>query len=415
MPIFSHIHRQTDQFDSVSGAQLSPMASVSLPIACLKPLCYLPAIILCLSVTACTRPDPPLPVTESVPAPLAANQEPHVRTMLVETAASLHPLTLSARLTYAEDGFSRISSPLQGPVLDIRVKLGQAVKAGDILMVIDAADIARAYAAYVEELSELGLAERNYELTKDLYQAQAMSLKDLEHAENDLNRERAEFKQARGRLLSLRVPAAELSKPLAQQLITSRFDLRSPLTGTVVERNVTPGQIVGPTTDAPLFTVADLDRLQVVADVYERDLSGIKIGSVATMTVEAYPDIEFPATIAVIGDVVDPATRTIKIRASVANADRRLKPEMFARLTVPGHRIRQKVVVPREALIERAGKQWIVLQHAPGRYEERVVNIDSAAGNQVTIREEIAEGERIVLTPSTVNRLAAGTASSDGV
>lgn len=87
-------------------------------------------------------------------------------------------------------------------MLDVRVKLGQAVKAGDVLMVIDAADIARAYAAYVEEISELGLAERNYELTKDLYDAQAMALKDLEHAENDLNRERAEFKQAKERLLS---------------------------------------------------------------------------------------------------------------------------------------------------------------------------------------------------------------------
>lgn len=377
-------------------------------------LCYLPAIVLCLTVTACTRPDPPTPLAETVPAPPATSREPDIRTMLVEAPTSLPPLTLSARLTYAEDGFSRISSPLQGPVLDVRVKLGQAVKAGDILMVIDAADIARAYAAYVEEISELGLAERNYELTTDLYKAQAMSLKDLEHAENDLNRERAEFKQAKGRLLSLRVPAAELSKPLAQQLITSRFELRSPLTGTVVERNVTPGQIVGPASDAPLFTVADLGRLQVVADVYERDLSGIKVGSVGTMTVEAYPGIEFPATIAVIGDVVDPATRTIKIRASVANADRRLKPEMFARLTVAGHSIRQKVVIPRQALLERAGKQWIVLQHDQGRYEERVVNIESVAGNQVTIREDVAAGERIVLTPSTFNRLAAGKNSAGG-
>lgn len=320
-----------------------------------QPLRYLPVILLGLTLTACTSSDPPPPVAETLSAPPAASREPDIRTMLIEAPPLLPALTLSARLTYAEDGFSRISSPLQGPVLDVRVKLGQAVKAGDILMVIDAADIARAYAAYVEEISELGLAERNYELTKDLYKAQAMSLKDLEHAENDLNRERAEFKQAKGRLLSLRVPAVELSKPLAQQQITSRFELRSPLTGTVVERNVTPGQIVGPASDAPLFTVADLGRLQVVADVYERDLSGIKIGSVGTMTVEAYPGIEFPATIAVIGDVVDPATRTIKIRASVSNADRRLKPEMFARLTVAGHNVRQKMVIPRQALLERAG------------------------------------------------------------
>ncbi|MDP9132039.1 MAG: efflux RND transporter periplasmic adaptor subunit, partial [Nitrospirota bacterium] len=221
-------------------------------------LCRLSAIVLGLALGACTRSDPPASTAHTVPSPVAAIPHADIPTMLVEAAASSPALTLSARITYAEDGFSRISSPLQGPVLDVRVKLGQAVKAGDVLMVMDAADIARAYAAYVEEISELGLAERNYELTKDLYDAQAMSLKDLEHAENDLNRERAEFKQAKGRLLSLRVPVAELSKPLAQQQITSRFELRSPLTGTVVERNVTPGQIVGPASDTPLFTVANL-------------------------------------------------------------------------------------------------------------------------------------------------------------
>ncbi|MGZ8422461.1 MAG: efflux RND transporter periplasmic adaptor subunit [Nitrospira sp.] len=379
-----------------------------------QPLCQLSAIILGLALGACTRPDPPAPSIKTVPAPVAANRPADIQTMLVEAPPSLPSLVLSARITYAEDGYSKISSPLQGPVLDVRVKLGQAVKAGDVLMVIDAADIARAYAAYVEEISELGLAQRNYELTKDLYDAQAMSRKDLEHAENDLNRERAEFKQAKGQLLSLRVPAAELSKPLAQQQITSRFELRSPLTGTVVERNVTPGQIVGPAIDTPLFTVANLERLQVVADVYEHDLSGIQIGAVATMTVEAYPGVEFSATIAVIGDVVDPATRTIKIRASVFNADRRLKPEMFARLTLAGHSVSPRIVIPKQAVVERSGKHWIVVQLEKGRFEERAVTIDSMTGNQVTIREGLITGERIVLTPTMINRIAAGAPSADG-
>ncbi len=379
-----------------------------------RPLHSLSFVFVGLTLIACTRPDPPAPSAKPVLPPVAASRQPDIQTMRIDTSAALPALTLSARVTYAEDGFSKISSPLQGPVLDVRVKLGQAVKAGDVLMVIDAADIARAYAAYVEEISELGLAERNYELTKDLYDAQAMSLKDLEHAENDLNRERAEFKQAKERLLSLRVPAAELSKPLAQQQITSRFELRSPLTGTVVERNVTPGQIVGTASDTPLFTVANLDRLQVVADVYEHDLSGIRAGTVATMTVEAYPGIEFPAKIAVIGDVVDPATRTIKIRATVSNTDRRLKPEMFARLTVAGHTMRPKIVIPRQAVLDRSGRQWIVVQREAGGFEERAVTIDSMTDTQVTIREGVTTGERIVLTPSAINRLAAGDTSAGG-
>ena len=375
---------------------------------------HLPFLIVGLALTSCTQPDAPAPSVKPAVPPATTGRQLDLQTMLVDASSSLPALTLPARVTYSEDGYSKISSPLQGPVLDVRVKLGQAVKAGDVLMVMDAADIARAYAAYVEEISELGLAERNYELTKDLYDAQAMSRKDLEHAENDLNRERAEFKQAKERLLSLRVPAAELSKPLAQQQITSRFELRSPLTGTVVERAVTPGQIVGAGTDTPLFTVANLDRLQVVADVYEHDLSGIRVGAVAMMTVEAYPGIEFPAKIAVIGDVVDPATRTIKIRATVPNKDRRLKPEMFARLTIAGNTMRPKIVIPKQAVLERSGKQWIVVQNENGRLEDRAITIDSIADNQVTIREGVTTGERIVLSPTSLNRLAEGDTATEG-
>ncbi|MFO0729598.1 MAG: efflux RND transporter periplasmic adaptor subunit [Nitrospiraceae bacterium] len=164
-------------------------------------------VMVAMALAACSAPDTPVPPKANAPAPQPAASKPDLRTLVVGTDVPASPLTLSARLTYAEDGFSRVSSPLQGPVLDVRVKLGQAVKAGDVLAVIDAADIATAYAAYVEEISELGLAERNFELAQDLLKAQAMPLKEFKQAENDLNRERAEFKQAKERLLSLRVPA----------------------------------------------------------------------------------------------------------------------------------------------------------------------------------------------------------------
>jgi len=210
------------------------------------------------------------------------------------------------------------------------------------------------------------------------------------------------------------VPAEELSKPLDQQQITSRFALRSPLTGTVVERNVTPGQMVGPDTASPLFTVADLRRLQVIADVYERDLSGIRVGSIADMTVEAYPGLTFPAAIAVIGDVVDPATRTIKIRASVSNDSGRLKPEMFARLMLAGRGGGPTFMIPRQAVVERSGKQWVIVRHDQDRYEERAVVIEGVVGSQVTVLEGLSAGERIVLTPSQIKRLTATGASTEG-
>ena len=254
------------------------------------------SILWCLFSVACGGPDTPSTVadnTHSVPSPTGSPSR--IETLLVTASPSAASLTLSARVTFAENWFAKISSPLQGRVLDVRVKLGQPVKAGDVLLVVDTPDIATAYSDYVKEISELSLAKRNYELALDLYRDKAVPLKELKQAENDFNREKAEFRQAKERLLTLRVPAAELEKPLEQQIISSRFELKSPLTGTVVERSVTPGQLVGGDATQVLFTVADLDKLQVVADVYERDIDVITIGQETTATVEAWPGEQFPA------------------------------------------------------------------------------------------------------------------------
>src|SRR5437899_10796736 len=158
-----------------------------------------------------------------------------------------------------------------------------------------------------------------------------MSKKDLVQAENDFLKAQAEFRRTRERLLGLRVPAEELDKPRAERLITSRFDLKSPLTGTVVERNVTVGQMVGADPTQMLYTIADLNVLQVVAEVYERDLNSVSKGAPVTVTVEAYPDETFPGTIAYVGDVVDPTARTFKVRCNGTNRYLNLQPEICAR------------------------------------------------------------------------------------
>ena len=287
------------------------------------------------------------------------NQLPRVETGVVDYSGMQQDLSLSGKVAYGEDRYSKISSPLQGRVVEVRAHLGDRVKAGAILLVVDSPDIAQAYSEYVKEDSDLQYATRSHELAKDLYSNKALPLKDLKQAENELVKARAEFRRAKERLLSLRVPAEELNKPLDKQQITSRFEMKSPLTGIVVERTVTPGQSVGGDANQVLFTVADLDMLQVVADVYERDLALVKEGQFAKVKVEAYPDVDFPATVASIGDVVDPASRTIKLRAWVNNQDHRLKPEMFARLHLQVGDATPILVVPKEAVLEADGKQFV--------------------------------------------------------
>lgn len=358
-------------------------------------------LVIAAQLTACSRPEEPGASNAATPAAppssgLPADIQSRIETAVVSASPVKPVLSLAARVAYGEDRYSRISSPVQGRVLEVRARLGDRVKTGQVLMVIDSPDIAQAYSEFVKEHSELTYAQRAYELAKDLYETKALPLKDLKQAENDLIKAQAEFRRAKERLLSLRVPAEELEKPLPEQKITSRFELRSPLTGTVVERTVTPGQSVGGDPSQVLFTVADLDKLQVVADVYERDLGLVHVGQVATVTVEAYPGEHFPAAIAAIGDIVDPNTRTIKVRAWVGNEDHKLKPEMFARLNIDLGNGTSFIAVPKEAVLEIDGKEYVYVAEGEGRYVKRPVKIGTATGELVRVLEGLTPGERIV-------------------
>jgi len=330
-----------------------------------------------------------------------ANHSQELQPQIVVEAVQLMPITgdlsLPGKVQYSEDRYAKISSPVVGRVVEVRAKLGDKVAAGQVLLSIESADIGAAYSDFVKAESDLQLTKRNYELAKDLYETKALSKKDLVQAENDYLKAQAEFRRARGRLLALRVPAAELDKPRTERLITSRFDLKSPLTGTVVERNVTVGLMVGADPTQMLYTIADLNVLQVVAEVYERDLSRVSKGTPVTVTVEAYPDETFSGTIVYVGDVVDPTTRTIKVRCNVTNHDLKLKPEMFARVRLKTGSSMPVLALPKQAVIEVGGQAFVFVQAADGRYLRRPVITGTMSGDSIEIREGLQAGERVVV------------------
>jgi len=351
-------------------------------------------------LSACGQRDQPSQSSAAIHPPAKngslAESNPRVETMVVEFNTSRQGFTLSGKIAYGEDKYSKISSPLQGRVVEVRAHLGDRVKAGDVLLVVDSPDIAQAYSEYVKEDSDLHYAKRAYDLAKDLYETRALALKDLKQAENELVKARAEFRRAKERLLSLRIAQEEVNKPLDKQKITSRFEMRSPLSGIVVERSVTPGQSVTGDPDHVLFTIADLDMLQVVADVYEHDLALVHEGQFAVVKVEAYPDVDFPAKVTAVGDVVDPATRTIKVRARVNNEMHKLKPEMFARLQLDVSDTAQFLTVPRQAVLEEDGKQFVYVVEPGNRYVRRNVKTATISPEQARIVEGLTQGERIV-------------------
>jgi cobalt-zinc-cadmium efflux system membrane fusion protein len=327
----------------------------------------------------------------------AAETHPQIVVEAAQLKSIVGALSLPGKVQYSEDRFAKISSPLVGRVTEVRAKLGDKVTAGQALLTIESADIGAAYSDYVKAESDLQLATRNYELAKDLFENKALSKKDLVQAENDFYKTQAENRRARERLLALKVPAAELDKPRAEQRITSRFDLKAPMDGTVVERTVTVGQLVGADPSQMLYTIADLNVLQVVAEVYERDLSRMAKGIPVAVAVEAYPGETFAGVIAYVGDVVDSTTRTIKVRCSVTNRGLKLKPEMFARVNLNVGSGAAVLVLPKEAVLEVGGQEFVFVQAADGRYVRRPVVTGTASGDTIQIREGLQAGERVVV------------------
>ncbi|MGD9849942.1 MAG: efflux RND transporter periplasmic adaptor subunit [Nitrospirales bacterium] len=331
----------------------------------------------------------------------SASSHPESKGQIVTAPVTVGPaspvLALAGKVSYGEDRYSKISSALVGRVQKIHGQLGNFVKAGELLVTIESPEIASAYSEFIKENSDLSYAQRAYGLAKDLYEIKALPQKDLKQAENDFIKAKAEFRRARERLLALQVSKEELDKPIADQTITSTYQIRSPLSGTIVDRSVTPGQSVSGDPNQVLFTVADLDKVQVIADVYEKDLGLVRMKQKATVTVEAYPEIAFSATISAIGDVVDPTTRTIKLRAVVDNSDHKLKPGMFARLNVKLSEGVSYPLIPQDAVLEIDGNMYVYVADSQNHYVKRPVKIGIPAGGQVSVLSGLTTGEQIVV------------------
>jgi cobalt-zinc-cadmium efflux system membrane fusion protein len=307
-------------------------------------------------------------------------------------------LTLQGRIQYNPDHFVRLSSPLVGLVKTVSVRLSEQVREGQVVATIESADIGTAYADFAKAETNLELAKRNYRRARDLYEAHSVSKKEFDQAQNDFLKDQAEYRRARQRLVTLKVLASELDKPRGERRISDRFDLKSPIDGVVAEKNLTTGQMVGTDPSQILYVIADLDLLQAVADVYERDLNLIGEGMAVSVEVQSFPDEVFQGIVAYVGDVVDPTTRTTKVRCNLKNLDHKLKPEMFARIHIMKPLAESlALAVPRGAVITIGDEAFVFVQKTETEYERRNVVTGPTSGDLVEIHEGLKAGERVVV------------------
>jgi cobalt-zinc-cadmium efflux system membrane fusion protein len=174
----------------------------------------------------------------------------------------------------------------------------------------------------------------------------------------------------------------------------SRSAVTAPFAGVVTEVHAAPGELINP--ERELFTVADLSRVWLQADVYQKDIAKIRVGQDAQVTVDAYPGETFTGRVTHISDVLDAGTRTAKVRCEVANRDGRLKHQMFATLALPVSALRESIVIPATSVQDIDGVPTVFVRIDEEHFETRPVRIGSAFSGSVEVAEGLKTGERVV-------------------
>jgi cobalt-zinc-cadmium efflux system membrane fusion protein len=309
----------------------------------------------------------------------------------VEARDAADLLAIAGKVQFDEDRLSRVLVPLAGQIVDLRVKVGDIVRKGQPLCAVNSREASAAVGEHIESHKDLELAEKTAAMTEDLFQHDAASRIALQQAQSDLAK--AQSKLARTEH-ALRALGLEDDHQLAS--FTGRVPIPAPIGGSIIERKVTEGQFVQ-SDSTPIITVADLSTVWVVGDLFERDLHLVTVGQSAAITTAAYPGVRFRGRVNYISEAIDPATRTAKVRISVPNPAGRLKPEMFATVSLGVAASERVVMLASRAIFMEEGKTFAYVEAGAGRFVRRPIDVAPGEGAERRILNGLRAGDRVVV------------------
>jgi membrane fusion protein, heavy metal efflux system len=325
-----------------------------------------------------------------------------IATGKVERRQQAGALSATAQIQPPANGVARVGPRLAGRVTAIRAELGEPVTKGKVLAIMDSPEIGRAKGDYLSALAISNVTRETADREKVLAEKKISSERDWRQAEAEATKARAEKEAAESRLHTMGISDAELGKLKAEGHYVSTLPVTSPIAGIVVERSVTLGQMLEPSDT--LFVVMDLRQVWVLMDIYEEDLSQVRMGQEAVARVAAFPERTFNGKVDNIGAVVEPTTRAVKVRVVLPNPNGELKPGMFATVEVAGttgERI-AGLFVP-AAAVQRDGDRTIVfVPKGERQYQRRAVKLGRSTGDWAQVLEGVTEGQTVVTNGSFI-------------
>jgi cobalt-zinc-cadmium efflux system membrane fusion protein len=303
----------------------------------------------------------------------------------------------SGTISLDDQRTGHVFSPVTGRVVSIVAQLGQRVGKGDPLAVIESPDVGSAVSDVHKAQADLIAAEHDVKRKKELYEQKAGAAADLEASNDNYRKAKAELERAQQKAYLLRNGNADA--------VTQRYTLPSPVDGEVLLRNINPGiEVQGQYSggaSVELFTIGELDHVWVLGDLYEMDLARVHVGDPAIVTVVAYPGKVFRGTVDWVSGSLDPNTRTAKVRCTFDNAEKLLRPMMYATAQISVDR-ETTLAVPRNALL-RLGDDivaFVEVDETDGRvrFQRVVVDVDEDESSPwLVVRKGLQAGQKIVV------------------
>jgi len=319
------------------------------------------------------------------------DQMTHVEVVTVQPTTLTRTLRLTGTVAYNAFNTTPVISQVGGPVTRILVVPGQHVRKGEPMLEVSSPDYSQLLDAYLKAADASRLSEKNYARAQDLYQHHAIAQRDLEQAESDRNQARADLNAAEEgmKILGIKNPGQLANAASAQ------IPVLAPISGEVVERLVSPGQVVQ-AGQTQAFTISDLSTVWVLANVYQADLAYVHSGEDVSVQTDAYPQ-PFHGRISYISPALDPNTRTLQARVVVDNPGEKLKRDMYCTVTVTAGKVANAIAVPNASVLHDENNQpFIYVAVGANQFGRREVETGASENGLTQILKGIGPGDKVV-------------------